>query len=489
MNAIQLSSKQRRFLQGFLCVLLVVKLLTMWQTPVDDPSESRYAEISRKMVETGDWITPQFDYGIPFWAKPPLSTWASAAGIATFGDSAFAARLPILIISIGILYLLYCWINELRGKDMALAATAILASIPIYNFLSSAVMTDLCLTATTTLCMVAFHRSVTSEKKQILWPYLFFIGVGLGFLAKGPAATVLAALPIFAWALIRNQWSQTWTRLPWIAGTLITVLIAAPWYLLAESKTPGFINYFIIGEHFNRFLVTGWKGDLYGSAHQEPLGYIWIFWLLTAIPWSFVIIVQVIKNRSKINTHTNDKSDLTLYISCWFLAPLIFFTFARNIIPTYVFTGIPALPFLIVELYQKQKTLNHQPSKKTSYIFAALASFLTLLFTAAWIAPTYFPEQSPKSSQREVVSTYLKYASSRSSLNYWKKRYPSAEFYTHGKAQHLETTSQIEELLANDHQDYLVTSKNFQFPPKLEKHFETIATFKKVRLLREQKIN
>lgn len=46
--------------------------------PLFDTTESRYAEIARKMLETGNWVTLQQDYGVPFWAKPPLSIWLSA---------------------------------------------------------------------------------------------------------------------------------------------------------------------------------------------------------------------------------------------------------------------------------------------------------------------------------------------------------------------------------------------------------------------------
>lgn len=41
--------------------------------PLMDTTEARYAEMSRKMLETNQWLVPQFDYGIPFWGKPPLS--------------------------------------------------------------------------------------------------------------------------------------------------------------------------------------------------------------------------------------------------------------------------------------------------------------------------------------------------------------------------------------------------------------------------------
>ncbi|MEN3809069.1 phospholipid carrier-dependent glycosyltransferase, partial [Chromobacterium piscinae] len=72
-----------------LLALLAIRLLAMWAIPLTDTTEARYAEIARKMLETGNWVTPLHDYGVPFWAKPPLSTWLSAASMGLFGVNEF----------------------------------------------------------------------------------------------------------------------------------------------------------------------------------------------------------------------------------------------------------------------------------------------------------------------------------------------------------------------------------------------------------------
>ena len=59
------------------------------------------------MLETGQWIMPQFEYGVPFWGKPPLSTWLSAASMGAFGVNEFAARLPSLLLMLGCGALVY----------------------------------------------------------------------------------------------------------------------------------------------------------------------------------------------------------------------------------------------------------------------------------------------------------------------------------------------------------------------------------------------
>ena len=74
--------------------LIILRAYLNSAIPLMDKTEARYAEISRIMVETNNWIVLQIDYGIPFWAKPPLSTWLSASSISLFGLNEFFVRLP-----------------------------------------------------------------------------------------------------------------------------------------------------------------------------------------------------------------------------------------------------------------------------------------------------------------------------------------------------------------------------------------------------------
>lgn len=85
--------------------LLILRVYLNSVLPLMDKTEARYAEIARIMAETGNWITPQIDYGIPFWAKPPLSTWLSALSFNIFGVNEFTARFPYLLLTIVMIFL------------------------------------------------------------------------------------------------------------------------------------------------------------------------------------------------------------------------------------------------------------------------------------------------------------------------------------------------------------------------------------------------
>ena len=83
---------------------------------------------------------------------------------------------------------------------------------------------------------------------------IFFIGLSIGILSKGPIALILSIPPLLAWILRFKINPKLILKTDLIFGFLLLLLLSSPWYYLNEKYSPGFINYFIIGEHFQRFL-------------------------------------------------------------------------------------------------------------------------------------------------------------------------------------------------------------------------------------------
>ncbi len=127
--------------------------------------------------------------------------------------------------------------------------------------------------------------------------YLMFLGLGLGLLAKGPLTLVLMGMPAFAWIVIHKEWNRM-MMLPWVTGIILMLGISVPWYVAAEIKTPGFMEYFFVGEHWSRYVISDWAGDLYGSAHAKPYGTIWIQLGLSLLPWAFFLPLMIRRRAS-----------------------------------------------------------------------------------------------------------------------------------------------------------------------------------------------
>ena len=313
--------------------------------PLQDTSEARYGEMVRLMVETNDWITPYFDYDVPFWGKPPLFIWMAALSMKLFGVNEFAARFPGLLCGLGVLWL--CWrltVFQLNRRQ-ALLCILILTSTAMFLVLSGTILADPVMMFSTTLTLTSFwigwHSTRAGESRR--WQYLFFTGCGIALLAKGPVSIVIPALPIFFWCLPKGRLITLFKTFPWITGTLLMLIIAVPWYLAAEMKTPGFLEYFIIGEHFSRYTESGWEGDQYGSAHTRPVGTIWLYWIAAGLPWSPVIVFIVLKTGwQRFRGMKYDMTSREAYLWLWLIMPLVFFTFSKNMIWTYALPLAPA---------------------------------------------------------------------------------------------------------------------------------------------------
>ena len=417
-------TKSRSILCG-LFLLLLIRLLAMIWVPLTDPTEARYAEIARKMVETGNWITPQFDYGVPFWAKPPLHTWLSAAGIAVFGATPFAARLGILLATLATLLILWRWACTLTDRSTAAIAVLVAASSGLFFVSAAFVQTDMVLTLGVTACMAGFYNGLAGSRR---WGWLFFLGLAIGLLAKGPVAVVLSMTPITVWMFWRGNWKDI-ARLPWVGGVLLCAVLVIPWYVAAEMATPGFLHYFLIGEHIQRFLQPGWTGDLYGAGREHARGSIWLFWIVAALPWSPLLPVLLWRLRK---TYTPDGSGLHLYLLLFALTPLVFFTLAATILLAYVLPGIPAAALLAVIIWTRTS------STGAGWLKLGLAEVL-LIFASLTAVSFLGLDRSFMPTEARLIADYQ----GPGRLAILDARSFSAEFYTQGKIARLKTPADL----------------------------------------------
>lgn len=413
--------------------ILLFRLLLTATIPLLDKTESRYAEIARIMQETKQWVVLQIDYGVPFWAKPPLSTWLSAGSFELFGVNEFAARFPSFLLSV-ILIIIAGKMVKKEGYSIYLPGF-ILLTMPEFLIHTGVVSTDTSLEFCITMMMISFWKTMQSETKTY-WNYVFFIALGFGFLAKGPLITVLTFPPLFLWCCLDTQrFKVVFSKFSILIGLCITAVIALPWYYFCEQQSPGFLDYFIVGEHYKRFLEPGWKGDLYGSGHSQPKGMIWLLMIGFMFPWILFVLRQLWKNKANII-----KNNWVSFLIAWAFWTPLFFTISSNILHTYLLPSAMPIMFLVVYFWKdftrKKLLINTALFFPVLVFIAYFALFATGKLDHQMISNKYLLRDIKATTENKEIPIY-----------YWKDKQYSGQFYTRGKIQVVKTEKQLDSVL------------------------------------------
>src|SRR6185437_4104817 len=193
-----------------------------------------------------------------------------------------------------------------------------------------AAFTDMPLTATFTIAMLAWYAWFESGEKKSL--AIFYGFLALGALAKGPVAPVLAFGIVLIFAALQRSARIVLSTL-WIPGLLLGVAIALPWYGLVQLRNPQFFQVFIVEHNLARFGT-----NLYH--HPEPFWYYIPVTLLGWLPWSIIAIAALVAAFRGLRSPTSDS--LRLFLLIWIGLIVIFFSVSQSKLPGYVLPAIPA---------------------------------------------------------------------------------------------------------------------------------------------------
>jgi 4-amino-4-deoxy-L-arabinose transferase len=318
------------------CFFLLFYILPLGFRPIFIPDESRYAEIPREMIASGDWIVPHLD-GIRYFEKPVLGYWLNAISIKVFGENAFAVRFPSAMatgISALILFLL---VRRFLNKNFLGAITAVifLTSFEVYGVGTFNVLDSILamfLTAAMASFFFAYAAGISVKKKQGLL-FLFGIFCGLAFLTKGFLAFAVPVLVIIPFMIWERRFKEL-LIMPWIP-IAAAVLVALPWGVLIHLREPDFWHYFIWNEHIRRFLAEN-------AQHSQSFMYFFFVLPAAALPWAFLFPAVILGLR-----RTRLKNPMTRYAVCWFVFPFLFFSMCKGKLLTYILPCFPPLAILI----------------------------------------------------------------------------------------------------------------------------------------------
>ncbi|WP_322786699.1 ArnT family glycosyltransferase [Saccharicrinis fermentans] len=278
------------------------------------------------------------------------------------------------------------------------------------------------------------------------------MGVGLGLLAKGPIVIILTAPPLFVWVLLFGQFKNLLTRIPWLIGLPILALTAIPWYVLAEKNSEGFIDYFIVGEHFKRFFDSSWKGDKYGFPKTQPLGIVWLFLLGMALPWVQMIFVKLWKDRKNVV-----KNKWLVFLLGWLLWTPMFFTISKSLIHTYVLPVMPPIALIVFYYWDELK------NKKAGVIISLVLPCLAALTLMLGLVNNNFEKYS--NTDKYLIEDYW---DSSEPLYYLGTKSYSSQFYSNGKVKSLSIEELKEKMKQQDPFQIIISDRTLRKQKELD---------------------
>ncbi len=308
-----------------------------------DPDEGRYAEIAREFFVSGDWVIPHLNL-VPYLEKPPLVYWLTALSFEGLGYTELAARLPAALSALGGILLAYGLGRAFWGPGPGFFSAVVLATCGGYVALARLLTLDMTLAFFLNLG-VGLGYLALSRNRPSFWPWAY-LALGLGVLTKGPVAVVLAGLIWGLWVLLISPPPQpsplkgegvkgsAYPRLrllcqPW--GWLILAVLVLPWFGVVQWRYPDFFRYFILEQHFGRYLSA--------AIHPQPFYYYGPVLLGLMLPWSWLLPWALAKGRGA----GQDRVFLLLWAGVIF----VFFSLSRGKLAPYVLPALLPLALLL----------------------------------------------------------------------------------------------------------------------------------------------
>jgi len=315
---------------------------TAWLRPLAIPDEGRYVGVALEMLWSGNWLVPTLDT-LPYFHKPPLFYWLTAASLGTFGINVWAARLAPLIAATGCAYAVYLFVRRWVSEDRANAALLVLATTPFFyggaQYANLDMLVAACISATI-LCAV--HSVLAAEgdgrlpRRSLAGAYAF---AALGVLAKGLIGIAIPAMVIVLWLLIVRRPGMI-LRLVWLPGLALFSAIAAPWFALMQARYPGFFEYFFVRHHFQRFVTQEFN-------NQQPFWFMFAAFAGVTLPWCALLVGGMRRRAQVPDVGVPRQVEALMWV--WLVSTLIFFSIPRSKLIGYVLVAVPPFAVLVME--------------------------------------------------------------------------------------------------------------------------------------------
>lgn len=348
-------------IQLLLLVLLsgLLFFTSLGSVGLTDRDEGRNAEAGREMFASGNLVTPTFNGELRV-AKPVFVYWLMTISYHVFGVNEFAARTPSALFGVALIVMHYLFLSRLRGPTVGLFGALML----LLNFemlaLGRMAITDSVLIFFTTLALYGFWLGLHEPGTGRHWIWVFYAGMALATLTKGPVGFAVPLITVLLYLAVTRQWPVFWQRGAPIAGSLLFLILAGPWY------TAMFV---IHGDAYSSQAKVHTVGRF--LAPMEGHGGGWWFYfpvlLLGFYPWSSFLPAALyrayrtwresramVNGRHELHERGNrfgSGEELEWFAGLWVIGMFIFFSLSSTRLPHYIGPLFPACALLAASFW------------------------------------------------------------------------------------------------------------------------------------------
>lgn len=330
---------------------------TTWMYPLLLPDEGRYVGVAWHMLVSHDFLVPRLD-GLPFFHKPPLFYWLTSASLAVFGTNAWAGRLVSVLSATILVTVFYVFVRRYARTRAARRIALILAVQPFlfgaahYADMDTLAGMLISLTILAGADAVFRHERLRPDRGSLA---VMYAAAALGLLAKGLIGVVLPAGVLFFWLLGRRRFA-TIVHLLWWPGIVLFLLLSLPWMLIMQLQYRDFFQYFIVTQHFQRFLEPGFN-NAYPYWFYVPV------MLVLTLPWS-IRLWRWFTPHGPLNAgfvppvHRLEQVDrrvLRGLMLSWLGVIVVFFSIPSSKLVGYVIPALPPLAWFIQETFEQHE--------------------------------------------------------------------------------------------------------------------------------------
>ena len=351
-------------------VALIAGLPGLLAMPPLDRDESRFAQATSQMLETGDYVVIKFQ-DQPRFKKPVGIHWMQAVSVKTFSDEEdrriWAYRLPSLLGAMLAAAALAWGATALLDPRTGLIAGSILGATFLLSTEALIAKTDAMLCGTTTLAMAALARVYAAHLKgeaSSKWTkFAFWIGLALAALIKGPVGMLVAIFALIALAIWDRK--ARWMKdLGWTWGLILFAAIVLPWAMMITVATDGAFWGAAVGADLAPKLAGGQEG------HSGPFGYHALLAPLLTFPATLLLPAALVLGWTKRHEPG------VRFALCWLVPTWLMFEILPTKLVHYALPGYGGLAMLMAAAVREPL------GPRVRWIGAGLSAFIGALLAA-----------------------------------------------------------------------------------------------------------